>query len=145
MHIYDTAKIRDAIENLKKIKAASFSCNDGPIDFHAVTETCRIIDTLMLPLYYIWEHCCHQQLKDISFEEHLILPYQRFCQHPITYTWELYILVNLEATEVKDLSRKKLYKEVLSIYKELMDLNENKQKKAFFRKKGKYYLFKFHK
>ena len=137
MHISDTAKIRDAIENLKKIKAASFSCNDGLVDFHAVTETCRIIDTLMLPLYYIWEHCCHKQLKDICFEEHLRKPYNKFRQHPITHTWELYLFVSLEATETKYLSRKKSYKKVSSIYKELIDAHATKQKRAIHHREPK--------
>ena len=121
MHTYDTGKIQDVVTNLKKIKASSFSCSDGPIDFHIVTETCRIVDTLMLPLYYIWEYCCHQQLEDICFEEHLRKPYQRFMKNPITYTWELYIFITLKETIPKELAKKKVYKEITTIYKELID------------------------
>ena len=119
--MYDVDKIHDVVTNLKKIKASSFSRNDGPIDFQIVTETCRIIDALMLPLYYIWEHGCHQQLEDISFEDHLKKPYQRFIQNPITYTWELYIFVTLKEPIISQLTQENIYNDISFIYKELIE------------------------
>ena len=121
MLIYDSRKILDIVTVLKEIKTSSFSCKKGPVDFHNVTETCRIIDTLMLPLYYIWENCCHQQLEDISFEEHLRNPYQKFSQNPITYTWELYIFITLKEPMPKQLAKKRVCKEISYVYKELID------------------------
>lgn len=121
MPIYDSRKILDIVTNLKEIKKSSFSSKDGLVDFQNVTETCRIVDTLMLPLYYIWEYCCHQQLKDISFEEHLRKPYQRFIQNPITYTWELYIFITLRGLIFKQLENDEVFEEVTIIYKELID------------------------
>lgn len=121
MLIYDSRKILDIVTILKEIKASSFSRKEGPVDFQKVTETCRIVDTLMLPLYYIWEYCCHQQLEDISFEEHLRKPYQKFIQNPITYTWELYIFITLKEPMPKQLAKKKVCKEISYVYKELID------------------------
>lgn len=119
--LYDSRKILDIVTALKEIKVSSFSCHGGSVDFHNVTQICRIVDTLMLPLYYIWDKCCHQQLKDISFEEHLRKPYQKFMKNPITYTWHLYIFVVLKETIPKELVRKKIDKEITLIYKELID------------------------
>ncbi len=121
MHNYEPEKILEAVASLKEIKASSFSIHDGPIDFQNVMETCRIIDTLMLPLYYIWENCCHKQLEDISFEEHLRKPYQRFVLNPITYTWELYIFVTLKELIFKQLAKDDVFEEITFIYKELID------------------------
>lgn len=121
MLINDSRKILGIVTILKKIKTSSFSSKKGPVDFHNVTETCRIIDTLLLPLYYVWENCCHQQLKDISFEEHLRKPYQKFIQNPITYTWELYIFITLKEPMPKQLGKKMVCKEISNVYKELID------------------------
>lgn len=121
MHIYDSRKILDLVTILKEIKTSSFSCKDGLVDLHNVTETCRIIDTLLLPLYYIWEYCCHQQLKDINFEEHLSKPYQKFIQNPITYTWELYLFITLKEPIPRQLTKKRVCKEISNVYKELID------------------------
>lgn len=121
MLIYNSRKILDIVTILKEIKTSSFSSKKGPVDFHNVTETCRIIDTLLLPLYYVWEYCCHQQLKDISFEEHLRKPYQKFIQNPITYTWELYIFITLKEPIPRQLTKKGVCKEISNVYKELID------------------------
>lgn len=130
MLIYDTGKILDIVTILKEIKASSFSSKDGLVDFQKVTETCRIVDALMLPLYYIWENYCHQQLEDICFEEHLRKPYEKFIQNPITYTWELYIFITLKEPIPKQLSRKKAFKEIAYLYKELIDFFKEQRKSA---------------
>lgn len=78
-------------------------------------------------LYYIWVNCCHQQLEDICFEEHLRIPYEWFMQKPITYTWELYIFITLKELTPTQLE-KKVCKKISIIYKELIDLYEMQNK-----------------
>ncbi len=126
--MYDVGKIYNVITSLKKIKKSSFSCNNGPVNFLYVKETCRMIDTLMLPLYYIWEHCCHQQLEDLSFEEHLRNPYKKFLQHPITYTWQLYVFITIKEPLFSQLKKKSIYNEISFIYKELIKYFEKGEK-----------------
>jgi hypothetical protein len=120
MQIYDTKKIQDVVSSLKGIKEASFSNKEGLIDFKKSTETCRIIDTLILPLYYIWEHCCHRNLGELMFEEHLQKAYQRFMQNPLTNTWELYLFVSIKTPFKNELGKKNLSKEIIEIYNLLL-------------------------
>ena len=121
--IDNTGKIHKVITYLKEIKASSFTCSDGPFNFDNVTETCRIIDTLMLPLYYIWDYCCHQQLEDIC-EEHLRKPYQRFLHNPITYTWKLYVFINLKKPFTPPLADNKIYDDISALYIDLINFYE---------------------
>lgn len=121
MQIYDTNKIKDVVSSLKRIKAASFSNKEGLIDFKKSTETCRIVDTLILPLYYIWDHCCHRNLDELSFEEHLQQAYQRFVQNPLTTTWELYLFVAINTQLNNELGMKNLSKEIIEIYNQLLN------------------------
>ena len=123
MQIYDTNKIQEVVSSLKKIKAASFSNKEGFIDFKKSTETCRIIDTLILPLYYIWEHCCHRNLGELRFEEHLQKAYQKFEQNPLTNTWELYIFISIKTPFKDELGNKKLSKDIIDIYNQLLEKN----------------------
>ena len=118
---YDTEKIHTIVSDLKEAKTKSFQSINELADFKKVTETCRIIDTFILPLYYIWEHCLHRQLKELGFEEHLEKPYQRFLQNPLTNTWELYLFISIKTPFEDVIRNKKLSKELAIIYKELVD------------------------
>ena len=95
MCVYNSNRIQKTIVSMKEIKKSSFYTNNDSLDFKKVLETCRIVDTFLLPLYYIWEHCCHRQLKEIEFEEHLMKPYIIFNQAPITYTLEMFLYITL--------------------------------------------------
>ena len=95
MYINDANRIQNIIASLKEVKHISFSYIKDSVDFKKVTETCRILDTFMLPLYYMWEQYCHKQLEDIGFEEHLKKPYQRFIQNPKLYTREILLFITL--------------------------------------------------
>lgn len=122
MYSSEIEKIQNALLILKEIKSSSFYCTNGLADFHKARETCRIVDMLMLPLYYMWEYCCHQQLEDISFEEHLRKSYQKFIQNPITYTWVMYIFINLGEPLPIIFSERRICKEISFIYKKLIEL-----------------------
>ena len=127
---YDTNKIRTIVSDLKEAKAQSFQKVNGLTDFKKVTETCRIIDTFILPLYYIWEHFCHRRLNELDFEEHLDKPYKKFTQNPLTNTWELYLFVSIKKPFEDVLQNKKLSKELPFIYKEFIDnYKENNSKR----------------
>lgn len=114
-------KIRTVVSDLKLAKALSFQCTNGITDFKKVTEKCRIIDTFILPLYYIWEHFCHRQLNELAFEEHLDKPYKRFKQNPLTNTWELYLFISVQIPFDDVLQNKRLSKELPFIYKKFID------------------------
>ena len=136
MNLYDINKIRDMVTVMRGIKASSFYNRDRQIDFQNVKETCRIIDILLLPLFYIWEHYCHRPLKDICFEEHLRKPYRKFIRNPITYTWELYIFITLYEPIIKVLKKKKTHKEISYFYLELVDSHKNVKKQSHRFKKA---------
>ena len=121
MSIYNSKEIQKIIICLKNVKVSSFNKRNDSLDIKRVMETCRIVDTFMLPLYYIWEHCCHRQLNELKFEDYLRKPYQRFIQTPISYTWEMFIYINLCTTPfVKRLGKKNLI-EITDIYKKFLD------------------------
>ena len=123
MYITDVNKIQNVIVNLKKAKESSFLNKGDIFRYQDVTETCRVADTILLPLYYIWENCCHRQLKDVCFEEHLKKPYQRFAKKPFTYTWEMYILISLCIPFSRYLENDSIYAEISVIYKEFLELS----------------------
>lgn len=125
MSIYDSNEIQKTITCLKNVKASSFINRNDSLDIKRVMEICRIVDTFMLPLYYIWEHCCHRQLNELKFEKYLMEPYHRFTQTPISYTWEMFIYINIcTTTFVKQLGKKNII-EIIDIYKKFLD-NGNK-------------------
>lgn len=115
MQRYDTQNIRNTISGLKEIKTSAFVNKNGLVDFRQVREICRIIDTLTLPLYYIWEYDCHRQLAELDFEKHLEKPYKKFLHNPVTNTWRLYLLVSAESIFSNRLG--KLSDDVRNIYK----------------------------
>ena len=128
MCVYNSNRIQKTIVRMKEIKKSSFYTKNDFLDFKKVLETCRIVDTFLLPLYYIWEHCCHRQLKEIEFEEHLMKPYILFNQAPITYTLEMFLYITLCTQFVKCFGEKNVC-EIESIYKKFLEnskLNDTK-------------------
>lgn len=125
MQRYDTHNIRNTISGLKEIKTSAFVNKNGLVDFRQVREICRIIDTLTLPLYYIWEYDCHRQLAELDFEKHLEKPYHKFLHNPVTNTWRLYLLVSAESVFSNRLG--KLSDDVRNIYKLFLEHYEAMQ------------------
>ena len=123
MCVYNSNRIQKTIVSMKEIKKSSFYTKNDSLDFKKVLETCRIVDTFLLPLYYIWEHCCHRQLKEIEFEEHLMKPYIIFNQAPITYTLEMFLYITLCTQFVKCFGEKN-FCEIESIYKKFLENNK---------------------
>lgn len=130
MQMYDTDNIHRIILEMKDIKVSSFQSKDGRIDFGKVTETCRIVDTLILPLYYIWEHCCHRSLNEVDFEEHMEKPYQRFMHNPLKNTLELLLFVSMKKPYAVLLSKQNISNEITSLYKDFLDSQERQSVKG---------------
>lgn len=124
MLTYDTNKIKEIVSSLKRIKIAAFSNKSGLIDLKKSTETCRIVDTLVLPLYYIWDRCCHRDLGELNFEEHLQKAYKKFVQNPLTNTWELYLFVSIRCPFKNGVEQKRLSKEITYIYGQFLGTNK---------------------
>ena len=121
MYKIDTNRLQNVIVGLKKVKASSFIKKEGLFNIQDVIEICRITDTIMLPLYYIWEYYCHRQLNELCFEEHLRKPYQRFLKNPIAYTWEMFILISLCIPFNDYLWKESVYSEIIDIYKDFLE------------------------
>lgn len=121
MLLYDTDKIYTLVSDLKEIKAHSFINGSNLFNFKQAVETCRIIDTFILPLYFIWELRCNRSLQDIGFEEHLEKPYQKFLMNPLTNTWELYLFISIKTPFENILGDRNLSKEIKKIFKQLLD------------------------
>lgn len=128
MLIYDTKRISNAISRLKKAKAASFVCRSGLADLNKAKETCRIIDTLILPLYYIWEHCCNRRLVDLDFEPHLVRAYEKFVRHPVTNTWNMLLFIQVEPSMKKIFGQWDISQEIIVIYKSFISAYSGKRK-----------------
>ena len=127
---YDTEKIHTIVSDLKEAKTKSFQSINELADFKKVTETCRIIDTFILPLYYIWEHCCYMQIDELELDRHLKKAYHKYLQKPMTNTLELYLLISMDAPFM-NLFGKTLSKQIAELYKELLD-----SKKDMFLEEG---------
>ena len=128
MQRYGTERIRDVVQAMKAMKASSFINEKGDVDFKNVTETCRMVDAYILPIYYIWEHRLHGNLSDLSFEEHLQKPYQKFSENPLSNTCELYLLLKLNEGLAGYLKEKLLMLEVSKIYETLINTLKNVKK-----------------
>lgn len=126
MQIYNKQIIRGVVAKMNEIKKSSFQKwnEKGLIDFKKVIETYRIIETLILPLYYIWEHCCHMQIDELELDQHLKLAYQKYLKKPLTNTWELYILISLKAPFI-NLFEEDLVDQITILYRELLDSQKN--------------------
>ena len=106
--------IKENISILKDQKKKCFLVGDRMVDFKIVLDTCREMDTLLLPLYFAWEHIYKQKLSDVQFEPHLLKPYSKFSLKPKTTTWKILLLLFPEISSQFSIDTKK---ELICIYK----------------------------
>ena len=118
--MYNPKMIKDTLSELRNAKTSVFLNKNGLTNFKNIVETCRIIDTAMLPMFYIWEHYFHRKLIEIKVEKHLEKPYERFSKNPITNTWEFYLFlkIGISCSIPKDVRNNLLY-----IYEPLINNN----------------------
>lgn len=65
MHKANTKIVKENISLLKEQKRKCFDIEAGIVDFKVVQETCREMDILLLPLYFVWEHMFKQNLCEV--------------------------------------------------------------------------------
>ena len=109
--------IKETILNLRSLKISLFLNKNDISDIRSIVETCRMIDVSMLPLLYIWEHRCHQNIQDLDVEKHLKKSYKRFSQKPLTYTWEFYLFLKLD---IPHQISSQIKEKILSAYESLL-------------------------
>jgi hypothetical protein len=117
---YNPQLIKATLLSLRNAKISAFLSQKNLKDFRTVVETCRIIDSAMLPLFYIWEHICQRNLSEIHIERHLKKAYLRFLEDPFTNTMKFYLLLKIGIscsipTGVKN--------NIVSIYESLISSN----------------------
>ena len=112
--------VHDTIFSLKEAKRKSFMQVKKVDNLQSTLEDCRMIDMMLMPLYYVWEHVMSQDLSVVGMEQHLAVPYQRFSRSPITTTWELYLLIAIGMKMPKSLHKKNIVNSILSVYEILI-------------------------
>ena len=61
----NTKIVKENISLLKEQKRKCFYIEAGIVDFKVVQETCREMDILLLPLYFVWEHMFKRNRKRV--------------------------------------------------------------------------------
>ena len=70
----DKAGIYTQIQSLKATKKATAK-DSCALELIRTTGYVNIIDMLLLPLYYTWEHSKYGTLEEVSFENYLLKAY----------------------------------------------------------------------
>lgn len=84
----DKDSLHTQIFCLKEIKGDP--CKESfAIELMKVTGYVNIIDLLLLPLYYAWEHLNYGTLDEVRFETYLKKSYKRYCHSAKRYTREM--------------------------------------------------------
>ena len=115
MNVKDSYSIEETLSDLKIIKSSLFF--NLHLNMKSTIETCRLIDVIMFPLYYIWEYKYHKNVSELNMEKHLMKSYKRFLQAPIINTWQFYSFIKLG---IPYQIHKKTREKVLSIYESLL-------------------------
>ena len=74
------------ILELKEIKKGTSSMDSCAIELIRTTGYVNIVDMLLLPLYYTWEHSHYGTLDDVGFETYLMKAYLRYRLSTKDYT-----------------------------------------------------------
>lgn len=85
--------VKENISLLKEQKRKCFDIETGIVNFKVVQETCREMDILLLPLYFVWEHIIKRNLCEVQFELHLKNSYLRFSLEPKRITLKILLLL----------------------------------------------------
>ncbi len=96
--LMDKAGIYTQIQSLKATKKATAK-DSCALELIRTTGYVNIIDMLLLPLYYTWEHSKYGTLEEVSFENYLLKAYNRYCLSTKAYTNQIVLI--LKRTSVK--------------------------------------------
>lgn len=104
------------IQSLKAAKKGAF--NDScAIELIRITGYANIVDILLLPLYYTWEHFEYGTLEQVCFESYLRNAYSLYCLSTKDYTRQI-VLILKECSVQENLSHgtKKQVNSLLETY-----------------------------
>jgi len=102
----DKDSLHTQIFCLKEIKGNP--CKESfSIELMKVTGYVNIIDLLLLPLYYAWEHLNYGTLDEVKFETYLKKSYKRFRHSARRYTRKLVaVLIKASSRELSQETQK---------------------------------------
>ena len=93
----DKDSLHTQIFCLKEIKGNP--CKESfAIELMKVTGYVNIIDLLLLPLYYAWEHLNYGTLDEVRFETYLKKSYKRYCHSAKRYTRKIVTILNIASS-----------------------------------------------
>ena len=99
----DKEDIYTQIISLKSTKKGT--TNDScALELIRTTGYVNIIDMLLLPLYYTWEHSKYGTLEEVSFETYLVKAYTRYSLSTKKYK-DQFLLILWKTSTQKDLSQ----------------------------------------
>jgi hypothetical protein len=89
-------KRRDVLFQIQTLKATKGDAANAPCATEMIKTSgyVNIIDMLLLPLYYAWEHLGFGKLEDVCFEKYLNRTYRRFCQAKDEYIRKMISLLS---------------------------------------------------
>lgn len=88
----DKESVYAQIQSLKASKKEAFMDNYA-IELIRTTGYVNIIDMLLLPLYYTWEHSNFGTLDDVRFEKYLMNAYHLYCLSTKDYTSQIVLIL----------------------------------------------------
>lgn len=118
MHKANIKIVKENIYLLKEQKRKCFDIEAGIVNFKVVQETCREMDILLLPLYFVWEHVFKRNLCEVQFELHLKNSYLRFSLEPKRITLKILLLLFPSISENFSSDTRK---ELLCIYSSIVN------------------------
>lgn len=94
----DKESVYAQIQSLKASKKEVFKDNCA-IELIRTTGYSNIIDMLLLPLYYIWEHSDFGTLDDVCFESYLMNAYHLYCLSTKDYTNQIVLILTKSSVQ----------------------------------------------
>ena len=115
----DKAVIYTQILSLKATKKGT-TRDSCALELIRITGYVNIIDMLLLPLYYTWEHHKYGTLEEVNFETYLVKAYTRYSLSTKKYKDQIVLILRKTSTQ-KDLSQetKSIVMSLLETYSDL--------------------------
>lgn len=116
----DREEVYSQIQSLKAAKKGAFK-DSCAIELIRSTGYANIIDMLLLPLYYTWEHYEYGTLDQVAFENYLTNAYHLYCLSTKDYITQI-VLILKKCSVKKNLSQDTKIKitSLLDMYSNIM-------------------------